>query len=107
MRLRFVQETRDASPGVLLSLAVYPGSHRQRFRPVNPDEEFWGVDLKAAPRKGKANKALLKALAGFFDVAKSAVSVVRGATSRSKLVAVLGVTPAHVETLLGERGLLN
>jgi uncharacterized protein YggU (UPF0235/DUF167 family) len=42
--------------------------------------------VRAVPDKGKANKALCDLLAKRFDVAKSSVTIIRGATSRLKTV---------------------
>ncbi|OGY52415.1 MAG: hypothetical protein A3J59_00715 [Candidatus Buchananbacteria bacterium RIFCSPHIGHO2_02_FULL_56_16] len=46
------------------------------------------VKLNTAPEKGKANKELLDLLAEWFNVAKSDLEIVRGLTSRNKLVRI-------------------
>ncbi len=46
------------------------------------------VHLKSPPVEGKANKELISVLAEYFKVRKSALSIVKGATSRDKLVEV-------------------
>jgi len=43
------------------------------------------VWVKEAPVDGKANEAIAKALAKYFDVSKSQVSLVSGATSKNKV----------------------
>ncbi|HDZ76985.1 MAG TPA: YggU family protein [Candidatus Omnitrophica bacterium] len=47
------------------------------------------VYLTAPAVEGKANKALVKILAGYFDVAKSQINIVKGKKSREKLVEIL------------------
>jgi uncharacterized protein (TIGR00251 family) len=51
------------------------------------------VRVMAPPVDGRANRALCKLVAQRAGVAPSRVSVVRGARSRDKLVAVEGVEP--------------
>jgi uncharacterized protein YggU (UPF0235/DUF167 family) len=46
--------------------------------------------VRAAPEKGLANAALEKLVAGALGVPKSAVTVVAGGTSRTKVVKVAG-----------------
>ncbi len=50
------------------------------------------VRLAAPPVDGKANAALVRFLADALDVGRSAVSIVRGHTGRSKTVEVSGDT---------------
>ena len=47
------------------------------------------VHITAAPVDGAANDAVIRALADFFDVPKSQINIVRGATSRDKVVELL------------------
>ena len=42
------------------------------------------LSVTAAPEKGKANKAVIRLLAGFLDVPHSSVSLLRGRTRRDK-----------------------
>ena len=46
------------------------------------------VKVRAAPADGAANSAVLRVLARALDVAPSRLQLVRGATSRSKVVAI-------------------
>lgn len=46
------------------------------------------VKLTAVPEKGKANKQLIEILAKHFNLSKSKVRVLKGATSKDKLVEV-------------------
>ena len=49
------------------------------------------VHITAAPVDGAANDAVIRALADFFDVPKSQIKIVRGATSRDKVVELLWI----------------
>jgi len=46
------------------------------------------VRLTAAPEKGKANEALIALLAKEYGVAKSQITILKGETSRNKLVEI-------------------
>jgi uncharacterized protein (TIGR00251 family) len=59
------------------------------------------VRVTAPPDDGKANAAACKLVADRLGVAKSAVSVIRGATSRHKSLRVEGVTEARVAEEFG------
>ncbi len=59
------------------------------------------VAVTAPAVEGKATEAALRALAAALDVRRSAVRLITGATSRTKVVEVDGVDAATVERLLG------
>ncbi len=46
------------------------------------------VLVKAPPREGKANEAVISALAAHFKVAKSQINIVSGHTARKKVVEI-------------------
>lgn len=47
------------------------------------------VHITAAPVDGAANDAVIRALSEYFKVPKSGIKIVRGATSRDKVVELL------------------
>ena len=47
--------------------------------------------VTAAPERGKANKALIELLAQYFGMPKSDFSIVRGETSRVKIIEIKGI----------------
>ena len=49
------------------------------------DERNYKVSVKAAPVEGKANKAIIKALAEYFNTAKSSITLISGETSKQKV----------------------
>ena len=58
------------------------------------------VRVAASPVEGKANKELVRFLAQRLDIPPSYVTVVRGATSRHKVVDVQGLSEEEVRTKL-------
>ncbi len=84
----FMTQTRD---GTLLAVKVVPGARAERIGPVAGGR--LRVAVTAAPEKGKANRELVKLLAGRLGVRKSDISIERGETAREKLVLLRGVTP--------------
>ncbi len=52
------------------------------------DTEFI-VTVRAPARDGAANRAVIEALAAYFAVAKSSLTIVRGQSARKKLVEIV------------------
>ncbi|MFA5925924.1 MAG: DUF167 domain-containing protein [Parcubacteria group bacterium] len=46
------------------------------------------VKVTAVPEKGKANEAVIKLLADYFDVPKSLISIIGGKSTRVKLIEI-------------------
>lgn len=57
------------------------------------------VKIKSPPVDGAANAELIKTLAKFFDVPKSAVEILKGQTSKLKQVKISGLTKANLPDL--------
>lgn len=49
-------------------------------------ETHFKVFVKAAPKEGKANRAVIEVLSAHFGLPKSRFSIVRGETSKTKVV---------------------
>lgn len=81
-----IERTPD---GVRLSIRVQPRASRTEVAGLHGDT--LRVRLSAPPVDGAANEALLKFLAEKLSVRRSAVQLISGATSRSKLVSVAGI----------------
>ena len=63
--------------------------------------DAYKVRLAAPPVDGKANEALIRFFAQRFKVAPSAVRIVRGLSSRMKVVEIDGIDAEVVERVLG------
>lgn len=62
---------------------------RARVNSVTRDENGKiKVHTTAAPSDGKANDAVIRALADFLDVPRSRIRIVRGQTSHDKVIEV-------------------
>jgi hypothetical protein len=59
------------------------------------------IKIKAPPVDGRANEALVKFLAKTLGVPAGRVRILSGLTSRSKTVAVEGLTPEQAGRALG------
>lgn len=70
-----------ATPGALFDCHVTPRARRNALTDGTPIK----AEVTAAPEDGKANAAVAELLARALGVAKSRLTLVRGATSRDKL----------------------
>jgi uncharacterized protein len=78
---------RDDGEAIVLSLHVQPGAVRTEV--VGGHGDALKLKLAAAPIEGKANAALVRWLAEAFDVPRRNVLLLRGETSREKVVRVV------------------
>ncbi|NCS68215.1 YggU family protein [Candidatus Peregrinibacteria bacterium] len=70
-----------------LTIKVLPRSSRNEIVGTLPDGTL-KIKLTAPPVDGEANKKLIELLSKKFGVAKSRVKIVRGETSRRKMVEI-------------------
>ena len=98
------QPFSETADGVRLAVRLTPKASAERIIGLADDADG-GVVLKiavtAAPEGGKANAALLRLLARAFRLPPRDFSVVRGATDRRKVVAVIGA-PAVLAARISE-----
>ena len=83
----------------LLTIKATPRASRNEIAGVQA--EWLRVRLQAPPVDGKANACLIAFLADQLGVAKAAISLVSGDTSRAKRVRITGIEPASVRDRLG------
>lgn len=78
--------------GIRLKVRLTPKADRDEIGALERmGEESWlKLRVRAVPENGKANKAAEKLIAGVFGVAKSAVVVETGQTSRRKTLIIRG-----------------
>jgi uncharacterized protein YggU (UPF0235/DUF167 family) len=82
----------------LIAVVVKPGAKAPGIA-VGPDASFV-VRVRARACEGKANEAVLAALAVALDVPKSALTLVRGAAARRKVFAIGGMTSSEAAARL-------
>ena len=80
--------------GVTLRLHIQPGAKRTEV--VGLHGEALKIRLAAPPVDGKANACLIEFLAGRLGVARSAIRLLSGETSRAKRVRINGIDSALV-----------
>ena len=66
-----------------ISVKVKANSSREKVEKI--DDSNYAVWVRAKPADGKANEAVVKALAGYFDIAKSRITILAGHTSKQKI----------------------
>ena len=73
-----------------MRITVHARPRAQQEKVEKIDAENYKVFVKEPPVQGRANQAILQALAKYFKVPKSNVRLVVGHTSRIKIVDVIG-----------------
>ena len=53
------------------------------------DDGSFLIAVAAIPKEGEANRAVIKTLAEYFDVAPSRISIISGQTSRTNIIEIL------------------
>jgi len=81
---------RRTGEGVVINVKVQPRSSKKCVAGVQGDA--LKVKLTAPPVGGAANEQLVEVLAEALGVRKSDIRIVRGGSSKSKVVEVRGVT---------------
>lgn len=85
MRIPF----KKTKGGVTIAVRVRPRSSKKGVEGCIGD--VLQVRLTAPPADGEANAQLLEILAEHFGVRRSSLSILRGASSRDKVIAIRGV----------------
>ena len=89
---------RDSEKGVILKVQVQPRASRDEV--VGPHGDALKIRITAAPVAGAANKHLLKFLAKQLKVTRRQMSIVSGAASRAKSIAIEGTSADEVRQRL-------
>ena len=83
--------------GLVLAVKAQPGAKRVQIGPVLPAAPAPGwpearlkIAINAAPEDGKANAAIIAALADWLGVKPAAITLTAGATSREKKFLITG-----------------
>ena len=71
---------------MLIKIQVTPNAHKNEI--LEETANFIRVKIAAPPIKGKANKELVKFLANYFKVKKSAIKIKSGLKSKNKIVQI-------------------
>ena len=77
-----------------ISLHVYPNAPRNQL--VGFSDGVLGVKVAAPPVRGQANRELVAFLSQVLGVSKGSLAIIRGHTSRNKLITVRGLSQEEV-----------
>lgn len=86
-----------------LTIRLTPGASSDRIDGWDVDAEgrpILKVRVRARPVEGEANAALLKLMAKTLSVPKSAATLARGGQSRTKMIAVAGLSEDEAKVRL-------
>jgi uncharacterized protein (TIGR00251 family) len=89
---------REHDGAVTFDVLVQPRASRAKLGPIHDGR--LKVAVTSPPVDGEANAAVIELVAKSLGVAKSAVEVIAGASSRRKTIRVAGVSRAAVEALV-------
>ncbi len=81
-----------------IAVKVQPGASSDRLTGKTADT--WNLAVTAPPVEGRANRACAEVLARRLGVPPSSVVIVRGASSRQKLIEVRGLSRSEIESRL-------
>jgi uncharacterized protein (TIGR00251 family) len=84
------------SRSITLSVRVTPHAKQNRVQPQ--EDGSVKVYVTAPPEHGRANEAVVEAIADWLGVKRRDVEIVRGATSRNKIVRITAagtIPPGH------------
>ena len=80
--------TRPGKKGIVVSVRVRPGASRKGIDGIEGDA--LKVRLTAPPVEGAANEQLIEVLSEAFGIKKSGIRVIKGLSSRDKMVEIEG-----------------
>ncbi len=90
--------TEQPDGSLILLVYVQPKASRNRIVGLHGDAVK--ISITAPPVDGKANAGVIKLLAKFFHLPKSAITIISGESSRSKRLRLEGIEPDKAHALL-------
>jgi uncharacterized protein len=88
----------DVADGCTIAVRVHPGARKSAVTGLHAGAIK--ISLTTPPTDGRANEALIALLAELLRVPRTRISLVSGATNRSKLLRITGKSAAEVQTAL-------
>jgi uncharacterized protein len=89
---------RETAAGAVFPVRVVPRASRREIAGVQ--DGALKLRITAAPVEGKANEECIRLLAESLGVKKAQVTIIAGHTSRTKTVAVEGLTAADITAFI-------
>jgi len=91
---------RDVAGGCTLAVRVHPGARRAAIGGFH--DGALKVSITAPPADGRANEALIAFVSEWLGLPRARVSVIAGASSRSKTLRITGRSAAEIQAALIE-----
>jgi len=83
-------EFKITSDGILVPIKIIPKASSDKI--VGWEENALKIRITAIPEKGEANQSVIKILSKTLKIAKSNIVIVKGETSRNKIILFRGET---------------
>lgn len=74
--------------GYILKINVKTGSKKPGIEEI--DKDTIKIRLKSQPHDGLANRELLEILSDFLNIPKSKIEIIKGLTSKNKIIKIKG-----------------
>jgi uncharacterized protein len=87
---------------IILSLRVIPNKPESKIVGLSEDGTI-RMEIKAPPIEGKANKELIRTLAKLFNLNKSQIIIIKGLSSKNKLIRIDSVDKTRIQDILARR----
>ncbi|MDP2167710.1 MAG: DUF167 domain-containing protein [Thermodesulfovibrionales bacterium] len=95
---------KKSKNGIIISVRVEPRSSKRGIAGISSGSPGEGRQLKvkltAPPVGGAANEQLIEVLSEAFGVKKSAIRILKGLSSKNKVVEIEGAGEADIEVVL-------
>ena len=85
----------------ILAVRVTPGAKRNAVTAFK--EGVWNIKIAAPPVEGRANEELVAFLSKKLDIRRSSLNVIKGQSSRNKLVSVSGMSQKEIARRLSAK----
>lgn len=92
-------------PDAIIEVKLQPRASRNEI--VGFKGNVLYIKVTAFPVEGEANSALLKLLSQKLDIAKSAITIIKGLKARYKIVKIQGMSHDEVKEKLSEKEMQN
>lgn len=96
---------RAVESGVTVAVRAQPGAKKTAIAGIYGEgtNAQLKIAVQAPPVEGRANEALIEFLAETFGLPKSAVTLVAGGLSRSKVFLLRGISRSQADSVLAQR----
>ena len=69
-----------------IAIKIIPSAKKEEL--IKEGENHYKIKVRAQAVEGRANEAMIKLLAEYFDVSKSQIKIVQGEFARNKIVEI-------------------